>query len=344
MSNKKVEPEQAYKPGVGLDIGTMNIVSARRGLDDATRVSQVRDAFLDLDMSAKRSLKMSSVDYVEKDGKLIVIGDSVLTMANLFKREARRPLSKGVISSGEIDAQEILSILIHHVLQDPVQSKEHCFYSVPSSPIDDPSQDIIYHTEVFRRIVDELGYQAHPTNEAMAIVYSQCAEDMFNGLAVSFGAGMCNVALSYQATQAMDFSLARGGDWVDAQSGRAVGRTAAQICAVKEKGVNLTKPKNREQEAIALYVRALIDYCLKNVAAQFSKNRGEVELLEPIPFIVSGGTSKVEGFMDVFKQQFSKIQKDGFPIDVSDIRAAANPLTAVAEGLLVLAVEEYEDE
>jgi hypothetical protein len=61
---------------------------------------RIRDAFLDLDMEAKRSLKMSKVDFIEQDGTLIVIGDSALTMANLFKREARRPLSRGVISAG----------------------------------------------------------------------------------------------------------------------------------------------------------------------------------------------------------------------------------------------------
>ena len=344
MNTKKTpEPEQAYKAGAGLDIGTMNIVSARRGDDGQVRTKQVRDAFLDLEPDARRSLKMSKVDYIEKDGALIVIGDSALTMANLFKREARRPLSRGVISAGEIDAQEILSILVHQVLEDPVGENEHCFFSVPAAPLDDPGQDIVYHTEIFKKIVTEHGYVAHPTNEAMGIIYSQCASETFSGLAVSYGAGMCNVALAYQAAQGMDFSLARGGDWVDAQSARAVGRTAAQMCSIKERGIDLAKPKGREQEAIVLYVRALIDYSLQNIAAQFTKVRSEVELLEPIPFVVSGGTSKVTGFMEVFKQQFGAIRKRGFPIDISEVRQATNPLTAVAEGLLVLAIEEHEE-
>jgi hypothetical protein len=345
MNTKRIiEPEQVYRPGVGLDIGTMNIVSARRGDDGQVRVKQVRDAFLDLEPDARRSLKMSKVDYVERDGILIVIGDSALTMANLFQREARRPLSRGVISAGEIDAQGILSILVHKVLEDPVGPNEHCFFSVPAAPLDDPGQDIVYHTEIFRKIVTEHGYQAHPINEAMGIIYSQCATETFSGLAVSYGAGMCNVALAYQATKGMEFSLARGGDWVDTQSARAVGRTAAQMCSIKERGINLTKPENREHEAVVLYVRALIDYSLQNIAAQFVKARSEVELLEPIPFIISGGTSKVEGFVEVFKQQFSEIRKRGFPIEINEIRQATNPLTAVAEGLLVLAIEEHEEE
>ena len=340
--SKKKEPSLA--PGAGLDIGTMTIVSARRGSSGMPETKRIRDAFLDLDPGAKRSLKMSGVDYVERDGALIVIGDSALTMANLFKREARRPLSKGVISAGEIDAQEILSLLIHHVLDDPVLAGEHCFYSVPSAPLDDPAQDILYHTEVFRKILTEYGYEAHPTNEAMAVIYSQCGKENFSGLAVSHGAGMCNIALSYQATQAMEFSLARGGDFVDAQSARAVGRTAAQMCSIKEQGINLLKPKGREQEAISLYLRSLIDYCLNNIAAQFKKVQNDVVLPEPIPFIVSGGTSMADGFLDLFKQQFAAIKKRGFPIEISEVRSASNPMTAVAEGLLVLAVEEHEEE
>lgn len=342
-TKKSTEPDPTYEPGAGLDIGTMNVVAARRGTDGQVRTKQIRDAFLDLEPEAKRSLKMSNVDYVEKNGALIVIGDSALTMANLFKREARRPLARGVISAGEIDAQEVLSLLTSHVLGEPSQQGEHCFYSVPAAPIDDPAQDIVYHREIFRKIVVEHGYEAHPANEAMAIVYSQCAKENFSGLAVSYGAGMCNVALAYQATRGMEFSLARGGDWIDAQSARAVGRTAAQMCSIKEKGVNLVKPSGREQEALALYVRALIDYSLENIAVQFHKVRSEVELLEPIPFIISGGTSRVDGFMDVFKQRFGEIKKRGFPIEISDLRPASNPMTAVAEGLLVLAIEEHEE-
>lgn len=346
MNTKKAPEESVHAPGVGLDIGTMNIVSARRRSSDGqAETRKIRDAFLDLDLDAKRSLKMSKVNYVERSGTLIVIGDSALTMANLFKREARRPLSKGVISAGELDAQEILSLLIHHVLNDPVERGEHCFFSVPSVPLDNPDQDILYHTEVFKKIVGEHGYNAHPANEAMAIIYSQCAKENFSGLAVSFGAGMCNVALAYQAAQGMEFSLARGGDWVDAQSARAVGRTAAQMCAIKEQGVNLINPKGREQEAIVLYVRALIDYCLQNVAAQFRRVQNDVGLPDPIPFVVSGGSSMADGFMDLFKQQFSAIKKKGgFPIEISEVRAASNPMTAVAEGLLVLAIEEHEEE
>jgi len=328
-------------PGLGLDIGTMNIVSARK-VETKTVTITVRDALLDLEADAKRSLRMSGVDYIRKEGSddIIVIGEGAMTMANLFKREARRPLSRGVISAGELDAQWILSQLIRRVVGVPRTAKEFCFYSVPAEPVDNPGQDIVYHTEVFRKILDEHGYIGQPTNEAMAIIFSQCAEEKFSGLSASFGSGMVNVALAYQASSGLEFSLSRAGDWIDQQAARAIGKTASQMCAIKERGFDLRKPEGREQGALAMYYRNVIEYCLKSIASEFKRVANNVDLPEAVPFVVSGGTSKPGGFMELFEEEFEK-QRRKFPIQISEIRHATNPLTAVAEGLLVLAQEEH---
>lgn len=331
-------------PGVGLDIGTMNIVASRGTPDGKTLVTRVRDAFLDLEPESKMSLKLARVDYVTlKNKQLIVIGDAALRMATLFKREARRPLSKGVISAGELDAQEILLLLIQQVVGQPLAEFEKCYYSVPAAPIDVQGQDVVYHQAVFKQILKTLGYDPQPTNEAQAIIYSQCPQENFSGLAASFGAGMCNVALSFQATTAMEFSVARSGDWVDSQSSKAVGKTAAQMCTIKERGMDLSNPQGRDQEAIALYLRSLIEYTLKNISAQFAQVQNQIDLPDPVPFVVSGGTSLVKGFMELFEDEFERIKRRGFPIPISEVRAADDPLTAVSDGLSVLARFEYEE-
>lgn len=332
--------------GVGIDIGTMNIVSARQE-GDAVSTKRVRDAFLDLDVDAKKSLRMGKVTFYEdRSGQLIVLGDSALNMANLFKREVRRPLAKGLISAGELDAVEVLSNLIFSTVAEPLVGGEHCYYSVPASPIDLPDQDVVYHTEIFRKIIEEHGYKAHPMNEAMAIIYSQCADTNFSGLSVSFGSGMCNVALSYQTMMGMDFSIARGGDWIDSHAAKAIGSTSSRICAIKENGgFDLSDPPkgNREAEAISLYIRSLIQHCLTKIAEQVRVERSGADIADPIPFVVSGGTTLAQGFMKVFEQEFEAIKKKGFPIRISEIRRAKDPMTAVAEGLLVLAMQEHED-
>lgn len=332
-------------PGVGIDIGTMNIVSARQE-GGVVRTRRIRDAFLDLDPETKKFLKMSKVDYYEADwsDQLIVVGDSALNMANFFKREVRRPLAKGLIAAGESDAQRVLSYIIQNVLDKPSVEKEHCYYSVPSDPIDIADQDVVYHTEIFRKIVEEHGYIAHPMNEAMAIIYSQCADTHFSGIAISYGSGMCNVALAYQTMMSMSFSLARGGDWIDLHAAKALGSTATRVCSIKEKGgFDLSAPPkdNREAEAIALYIRALIRYTLEKIAQRFKMERNTIDLPEPIPFVVSGGTTRADGFMQLFEEEFNAVKK-GFPIPISGIRRAKDPMTAVAEGLLVLAMQEHE--
>lgn len=335
-----------YKPGVGLDVGTMNLVSARTTTSDKVETNRIRDAFIDLDLDAKKTLRLSKVNFVEKDGQLIVLGDSALNMANLFKREVRRPLSRGVIAAGELDAQQILSLLVYNVLREPMVKKEHCFYSVPAVPLDDPDQDIHYHQEVFRKIISEHGYTPHPMNESMAIIYSQCADTNFSGLAVSFGSGMCNVALAYQTVKGMDFSLARGGDWIDQHAAKALGSTAARVCSTKERGafdLANVKPGDREAEAIALYIRALIRYCLDNIANQFRRVQNSLSLPDPIPFVISGGTTRAGGFEQVFQEEFAEVKKKGFPIQIAEVRMAKDPMTAVAEGLLILATEEHAD-
>lgn len=332
--------------GVGIDIGTMNIVSARQE-GGSVKTKRVRDAFIDLEVEAKKSLRMGKVSFYEDDEshQLIVLGDSALNMANLFKREVRRPLAKGLISAGELDAQRVLSQLVFSVLEEPLCDNEHCYYSVPAEPIDMLDQDVVYHTEVFRKIIEEHGYIAHPMNEAMAIIYSQCHDTSFSGLAVSFGSGMCNVALSYQTMMGLDFSLSRGGDWCDTHSAKAVGSTASRMCSIKERGgFDLSKPPkgNREAEAISLYIRSLIRYCLEKIADKLRRERSGSSLEDQIPFVVSGGTTLAQGFMDVFQEELESITKKGFPINISEIRQAKDPMTAVAEGLLVLAMQEHD--
>jgi len=51
---------------------------------------------------------------------------------------------------------------------------------------------------------------------------------------------------------------------------------------------------------------------------------------------VSGGTSLAGGFLERFKECFAA-KKGKFPIQISEIRAAKDPMTAVANGLLLLA-------
>lgn len=338
MATKKKAPL-----GIGLDVGTMNLVGARRTADGSIETSRMRDAFLDLESGAKKMLKLSGVNFIDhgEDG-IIVVGDAAMDMANVFGREARRPLSQGLISAGEMDALDVLGVLIKNVLGEPTEKNEICYFSVPAAPVD-ADRDVVYHRGVFERIVTECGYEAYPSNEAMAIVYAETAADGFSGLGISFGSGMCNLALAVSGVEGMVFSVARGGDWIDAGAAKATGSTQSRMCALKEKGFDLMAPEGREQEALALYYKSLIEYCIDQTTREFIKIKDRFALPKAIPIVVSGGTSLAGNFLPFFEQVFAKKRRK-FPFEVSEIRHASDPLNAVARGLLIQAMQEYEAE
>jgi hypothetical protein len=327
--------------GVGLDMGTMNVVAARR-VKDGVSAMRIRDAFLVLPREHRKMLRLSQVNYVEKGDDLIIVGDAAYEMANMFGSEVRRPLQSGLVSSGEMDALEILGVLVRHVLGEPACENEVCYFSVPAAPVDDPSRDIVYHRGVLQRIVEECGYKAIPANEAMAIVYSECAKDGFSGLALSYGSGMQNAALAINTVEGLSFSVAKSGDWIDSGAAKSVGSTQARMCAVKEKGIDLMLPRNRDEEALVVYYKSVIEYGLDHVCREFDKIRGKFHLNKPIPIVVSGGTAKATNFLPFFQKVFEDKRKR-FPFEVSEIRMAKEPLEAVARGLLVQALQEYED-
>lgn len=330
--------KQEHFPNCGLDIGTGNIVAARK-IGTGVETRRVRDAFLELPLDAKKMLKLANVSYVERDEELLILGDAAMDTANIFGREARRPLSAGLVSSSDIDAMEILGLLIKNVLGEPSKPGEHCYFSVPAAPVDRPGQDVIYHRGVLERIVRECGFTPTAGNEAMAIIYAETAKENFSGIGLSFGAGMTNVALAMNTIEGLSFSVGRGGDWIDTGAAKSIGSTASRICAIKEKGVDLNAPMGRDQEAITFYYRNLIEYAIDQIALQFMSIQGKFSLPRPVPIIVSGGTSKAGGFLDLFKAVFEKKRKK-FPIEVSEIRAASDPLNAVANGLLIQAMQE----
>jgi hypothetical protein len=327
--------------GMGLDIGTMNLVSARRTAQ-GIETKRMRDVFLDLPPNAKKMLRLQGANFVDRGEEVLILGDAALETANIFGREPRRPLSDGIVSPHEADSLEVLGLLIKHVLGDPQKKGEPCYFSVPAVPVDAPSRDIIYHQGVFEKIIEECGYTAYAGNEAMGIIYSETAKDEFSGLAISFGSGMANVALAVNTIEGLTFSVARGGDWIDKGAAHSIAYTQARVCAVKEAGMDLNNPEGRVQEAIAFYYKSLINYVLDHIVLKFKEIEGKFSLTKEIPLVISGGTSLAGGFMEFFNKVFEKRRKK-FPIAIKDVRQAKEPLNAVAYGLLIQALQEEDD-
>jgi hypothetical protein len=333
---------------VGLDCGTCFLVSARQGEDGQVNTSSVRDAFLEIegaDASVINMLKMSNVSYVQGDrGSLYIVGEAAVSLSNLMKLEARRPLSRGILSPGELEAEKMLIILIKSVLKEPTVENETVFYSIPAKPID-RDVDILFHEAILKKILEALQYKAVSMNEGAAVVFADAEKDNFTAIATSCGSGMCNTALVYQTMVGAAFSISIGGDYIDSSAAKATGSTATRIMSIKERGVYLLNPAAgdpktlREREAIVVYYKNLIHQVIDGVKREFRKGSSKIELPESLPWILSGGSSLAKNFLEFFKVEFEK-DRFSFPLNISEIRMAKSPLNAVAQGLLIAAMNE----
>jgi|TARA_Y100000385_G_scaffold208428_1_gene216128 actin-like ATPase involved in cell morphogenesis len=337
----------------GLDCGTSFYIAATEEL-----VKKQRNAFLTVDgevNQVKRMLKRQGIPFVEKAGKVHIVGQHAFNYAQIFSTaELKRPMKSGLLNPTEKDALPVLNAIIGELLGDAVDG-ETCVYCIPSKPID-VKREVSYHEDVLRTIIEQYGYNVKKIEEAVAIGYEGLVDTQLTGVAISMGAGMCNVAVMYQGMTALSFSVSRGGDWVDENVSMDTGVSKAKVTNIKETSTTLdlsaaTYQNIYEEEtdeanvliAIRSYYGALINYLLTNLKVQFEGVENVPNFPNAVPIVIGGGTSLVKGFLDVFNEQFDQ---DEFPIPISEIIHIEDAHTAVARGCLSEAqlIEEDDEE
>ncbi len=336
-AKRKAKLEMKSNPiiSLGIDIGTMNIVCSRS--DNIDNVKITRNVFLKVDKENIAINEMSNINYIDSDDDVFIIGDDAFQFANIFGTPVSRPMEKGLISPKEISAIDVLTLMLKNLIGDITDKEVYITYSVPASAIDE-DRSVTYHKNVFARILSNIGVNHSSLNEAMAIIYSECAKEKFTGIAISFGAGMANIVISFLGVEALTFSTARSGDWIDKQVAADLDMVPNRVTNIKEKHVDLSgnfKNKNKKikrvVEALYYYYNSMIEYTVKQIIKEFD-DKVDIEIDGDIPIVISGGTSLPKGFVDVFK---NAIQTKELPFQISEIRRATNPLTSVANGLLI---------
>jgi hypothetical protein len=326
----------------GLDIGTNMIVMA--SVDDSGNpiVKMQRDAFYRIipksevnRSSIKMSLEKRGVNFIVDNTDFIVVGEDALDMAIERNDVAQRPLQKGVVSPKEKDSLPMLKLIIENLIGKG-NGKDKLIYSVPGKPIDSDF-DIIYHTEIMGMYLSEMGYRPQPINEAFAIALSELLNidddddsDQLTGMAISFGAGTSNTVVVYGGDPLIEFSLTRSGDYIDQSVGKALDISPSIVQKEKEAGVDLINPTGKIMEAVSVYYRSVISYTLKNISYELSKRYKDLpRFRKPVPIVVSGGLTMANGFERKVSEVLKSIE---FPIKISDVIRAKEPMHAVAQG------------
>ena len=328
MSDKSTK--SSSKRAVGIDIGT-GFISCAEHEDGNKKFRKVRDAFFKLNPSkflegsanqfGENMLKNAGAHYVKVDDQLYVLGDDAFKFANLFHQECLRPMSQGVLNPKHPVSNLMVGELVKAVAGPPKKKDDVLYYCVPAEPID-ADFDVEYHKQILHNVFSDIGY----TN------INVMTETQYTGIGRSFGAGMCNIVYSFMGMPVFAFSLSRGGDWIDSHAAKHTDETHNVVTAIKEKAdFSLYDSTTGIQRAISIYYESLLSYVVEKFKELYEKTPKKQlpNVTMEMPIVIAGGTSLVLGFVERLRE----LTAEGFPVPISEIRHAEEPLFAVSNGL-----------
>ena len=326
---------------VGLDVGTSYIVLAKQDSDNIV-YKDFRDAFYIIKPSTPVATKMiekglaGKVFIKDKDNSFILLGKDAIEKAIERNDNAKRPMYRGVVSSKEKDAKRILAFILQEVVGQPSEPNEKLVFCVPAQPVDqeDDDFDVGYHEDVITAILKDSGYDARSINEAEALCYAELSDCDYTGIGISCGAGMTNICVMLNGEPTVVFSTTKSGDWVDRMTSVATGEKDSVVQAEKEGGgFTIGQPNDSVMlSAISAYYERLIDYTTKQLSVALSNHKLLPKFKNPLTIVIAGGTSQASGYVDYFA---TKLKDNNFPLQIKEVKHAADPLHAVAKGCLI---------
>jgi len=330
--------EPALLAGVGVDVGTSNIVVSRQK-SDGTFVNRFhRNMLYELEVSDESSdlLERSDYLYVKVNGKYYVVGEDALKLVNAIgKGEIIRPMKDGILNPSLQESSELLFYIIKAVTGDPIIENEPLRFSVPANPVDS-DLDNLFHQMILTDFFKKMGYAPKPVNEAMCVCYD-CSpvmiedgeETKLTGITCSCGGGMWNIALAFKGLPLVEFSCTKSGDNLDEQVAKVTGISKNKVIRVKEKKLDLENVdmSDRVQSALSIYYDEMLNRMVHHIGESFKDKKSELE--GEIEIVVAGGTSMAPGFCNRLSEV---VKNSNLPFKISAVRHSNTPFYSVCQG------------
>jgi hypothetical protein len=328
---------------LGFDAGTYNLVVARRDENKKIVYKKEVNAFIEMPIENRfvfNMMKKAGVPLIERPdaGVAYALGEAAVNIAySMNQVELKRPMRAGCLNPKEKHAQQIMSIMMHSLLEKAEVNGEVMYYSVPANAINEET-DIDYHSKiveaVFKGFEDDKGNKVdpHPINEGLALIYAELKSKAYTGLGISMGAGMVNICFAKFGAPIFQFSIVNSGDWIDRMAAKATGESPTFINQEKIK-LDLTKDsESLVQRAIKTQYEIMIQKTITEIKKGLEKLDNKARSTDhAIDIVVAGGTSLPNGFDKLFTET---VTKSHLPIEIGQIIRPADPLYSVARGCL----------
>ncbi|MBZ5583278.1 MAG: hypothetical protein LAQ30_13940 [Acidobacteriia bacterium] len=295
------------------------------------------NAFLTLPHSrlAESLLQRENVFHEVRGADIVVMGNDAQRFAEVFHVEMRRPMRNGTLNPQEPHSLAVMRSLIARLLGRASAEKQKIAFSVPA-PLLEGDAGIPYHQASIHQMLKDLGYDATPIAEGLAVIFGELGDSNFTGIGISCGSGMCNVCLAVLSVPVISFSIPKAGDFIDSQAALVTGDIATRTRIFKEQGFRLNGFSNdRVQNALTVYYHEMVAHLVESLRAQISSTQRLPKLEQSVPLVVSGGTAMPKGFLECFT---TALRANELPVKLSEVRVSADPLNSTARGALMAAL------
>jgi len=328
-----------HAAALGLDVGTSRIVIARREEDDFRYESQL-NAFVAIPYSKITAgvLEREAIPHTVRGEEIIVHGNESEKFAGLLNAETRRTMSVGLLDAKEPESLSMMrEILTTMFAGYRGERKQKVCFTVPAPPLG-AEGSLTYHEATLRQILTDMNYTPVSINEGLAIVYSELESSNYTGIGISCGGGLCNVCLAYLSVPIISFSIPKAGDYIDSSAASVTGERANRIRLTKEDSFHFNGFfADKVHQVLGVYYDEMIRSLVTALKDAFTRTSNLPKFNRPIPMVLSGGTALPPGFRDRFEKL---LWEQDFPVTVSDIKLAQNPLHSTAKGALVCALSD----
>jgi hypothetical protein len=327
--------EQESNLPLGLDVGTSRIVVAR-SMDRAqkSQYESELNAFITMPYSklAESMLEREGVFHEVVGDELVVTGNDAQRFAEVFHVETRRPMLRGVLNPQEPHSLPVMRSIITRLVGKAGVAGRKIFFSIPA-PCPDGDQAIAYHEASIQQILKQLGFAAEPIQEGLAVVFGEMSSSNYTGIGISCGSGLCNVCLAVLSVPVINFAIPKAGDFIDMQAAAVTGELATRMRVQKELNFVVNGMSgDRVQNALTVYYDDVIQTLANTLRSTISSTQRLPKLDQSVPIVLSGGTAIPKGFLKRFT---TALRVEDFPIKISEIRVAEDPLNSTARGALM---------
>jgi len=323
---------------LGLDVGTSRIVMARQNGGGGEFETQL-NAFVRIPHSkmTESMLRKEEVPFSVQGETIVIHGNEAQRFADLFNLEISRPMTRGVLDPSEGESVPVVKKIVETMAEKSGAARPRVCFSVPAAPLN-AMESLTYHEATLRQMFGDLNYEVRAINEGLAVIYSELEDTNFTGIGISCGGGLCNVSLAYLSMPAMSFSIPKAGDFIDSSAASVTGDLANRVRIAKEGSFHFNgRVTDKLQQVLTVYYDDMIHSLIAAMKEAFSNAKKMPKLSKAIPMVLSGGTASPKGFRDRFEKLLRATE---FPVEISEIRLAGDPMTATANGALVAALAE----